>query len=267
MCKMFEMSNEDLAIRIADGEKELTLQLWLQVEKFIAVRAKSYFSACKLNGSISFEIDDLIQEAYFAMLAAVKYFNPELGSYISILDYCLKTAFAKVTGRMTSKQQNDGLKYSFSGDIPVSDENDETLINSIPSSENIEENVIDSIYNQQLHMALEKALGMLSSEQELILKSLYFENLTIKDLADMRGCTRANISDQKIKGLKALKENQSINGLEKFLGENIDYYKKVSVTEFKSTGTSAVEKTVLKREELTAKWLKKHYKITAKKDE
>lgn len=74
---MSELSNEELAMRIAAGEKVLKLQLWQQLEKLIKIKANKFYYACSLNGVARFEEDDLIQEAYFAMLKAVEYYNQD----------------------------------------------------------------------------------------------------------------------------------------------------------------------------------------------
>lgn len=67
---MSELSNEELAMRIAAGEKNLTLQLWKQIENFVKAQAIKYYVCCDIDGTASFEVDDLIQEAYFALIQA-----------------------------------------------------------------------------------------------------------------------------------------------------------------------------------------------------
>ena len=73
------MSNEELAIRIQQGEEYLIPQLWEQVVKFIAMKAREYISHKGQQGlPCSGEETDLTNQAYFGFLEAVKSFNQDL---------------------------------------------------------------------------------------------------------------------------------------------------------------------------------------------
>ena len=68
-----ELSNETLALRIQQGEVELIPQLWEQVVKFIAMKAREYISHKEQQGLLcSGEEADLTNQAYFGFLEAVK---------------------------------------------------------------------------------------------------------------------------------------------------------------------------------------------------
>ena len=82
---MSELSNEELAMRIAAGEKNLTLQLWQQIENFVKAQAIKYYVCCDIDGTASFEVDDLIQEAYFALIQAIEYFPNRNALHTSLL--------------------------------------------------------------------------------------------------------------------------------------------------------------------------------------
>lgn len=262
---MSELSNEELAMRIAAGEEKLKLQLWQQLEKLIKIKANRFYYACSINSVARFEEDDLVQESYFAMLKAVEYYNQDSGyAFTTYLHYTLKIAFAEVAGTRRPKQRNDGIKYSVSTDAPLNDESDETYADIIPSNTDVESDVIEKLSNKELHNALEAALKTLTKTQEKILRGIFYDNMTMEQLAKVASCTHQNISLEKNKALKKLYQERKENNLEAFLEERTNYYQKVSVKEFKNSGVSVVEKIVLKREELVNKWLKKHYNISKK---
>lgn len=84
------MNNEELANNIQNGNKELIIVLWEQVERFIRLKADERATAIN-NRDIA---DDLYQSGYFALLNAVKSFDDSRGmNFLSYLKYHLKTEF------------------------------------------------------------------------------------------------------------------------------------------------------------------------------
>lgn len=263
---MSELSNEELAVQIVAGEEKLKLQLWQQLEKLIKIKANKFYYACSINGVARFEENDLIQEAYFAMLKAVEYYNQDSGyAFTTYLNYTLKIAFAEVAGTRRPKQRNDGIKYSVSADVPLNNESDETFAEVIPSNTDVEADVIENVSNQELHNALEAALKTLTKTQEKILRGIFYDNMTMEQLAETASCTHQNISLEKGKALEKLYRERKENNLENFLEARTNYHQKMGLKEFKNSGVSVVEKIVLKREKLATEWLRKHYNISEKK--
>lgn len=79
------MTNEELAILIQQGNKELCTQLWERVRKLIVMLIEKYTKNWVLPNDIDKE--DLLQCGYFVMLAAVKAYDPnkkyKFSSYLS----------------------------------------------------------------------------------------------------------------------------------------------------------------------------------------
>ena len=95
---MSELSNEELAMRIKNGEKELLPTLWEQVKNLIAWKAQRYFNHCSTLGTLHYELDDLIQESYFAMLQAIEYYEPGECCFNTYLGLCIKTSLQVLQG-------------------------------------------------------------------------------------------------------------------------------------------------------------------------
>ena len=79
------MTNEQLVARIQAGENtaENMLQLWQQTKAYIYKVAKKYSGYA--------EMDDLMQEGYLGLNAAVEHYKPDQGTkFISYLTFWLK---------------------------------------------------------------------------------------------------------------------------------------------------------------------------------
>ncbi|NCA78075.1 MAG: hypothetical protein EOM90_17250 [Alphaproteobacteria bacterium] len=74
------MSNEELAAAIQNGHTELLSELWDNTYKLLRMlitrQYKSYAQRLKPAGS---ELDDFLQEGYFALKDAVKAYKPDNG--------------------------------------------------------------------------------------------------------------------------------------------------------------------------------------------
>ena len=94
-----QLTNEELAIRIQQGEEELIPQLWEQVVLFIAMKARAYI-AHKIQSGLHCdgEESDLVNQAYFGFLTAIRAFDPNAGGFLGILDLAIKTSFSEAGG-------------------------------------------------------------------------------------------------------------------------------------------------------------------------
>ncbi|MBR0281374.1 MAG: sigma-70 family RNA polymerase sigma factor [Oscillibacter sp.] len=255
-----KQTNEELAAAIRAGQKELLPQLWNQVERFVVRQASRVMT---LSGGFGggAEFEDLYQSGYLALVAAVEGYDPERGmSFIGYLAFTLKTAFAEVGGIRNARQANDALRHAGSLDAPVGDDDgDATLADMIPAAAPEPEDLaVESLYIRQLHDALEAAMRDLSHPQRDILRRRYYGGQTQATIAAALGCTGAGVSEQERAALDRLYRARTVNGLSEFLETHTNYYQAVGPGTFQRTGTSAVEKIVLKREQLAQKWLRAH---------
>ena len=132
-----QLSNEDLAIRIQAGENDLISQLWDQVYRFIRQQARIHMRITNnaYGGAVGYEEDDLVQQSYFALLRAVKYYKADAGaSFITILAYTLKRAFSNVRGRV-----GDAMSRAVSGDVPAFPDDAVTTVLDILPDTDLEE--------------------------------------------------------------------------------------------------------------------------------
>ncbi len=77
------MTNEELAIKIQNGESHLIAELWEQVKGIIyrRVSREMVFDSKKNRAAtIGVTKEDLYQEGYFALVDAINYYAPEKGA-------------------------------------------------------------------------------------------------------------------------------------------------------------------------------------------
>lgn len=243
------MTNEDLATLIRGGKRERLPELWEQVEKFAAHQARRRFLLSAGFGGVEFE--DLYNSGYIALAAAVDTYDPDRGkSFISWFALALETAFAEAGGYRSRKQARDPLHHAGSLDAPLGDdENNGMLGESIEDADSAEafQNAEKLIWNEQLHAAIEKALGELPERHSSTLRRRFYQEQTLDEIADAENVTKEAVRQWQLKGLQELRRRRD---LRQFVEERTPYYLRVGVSEFHRTGESAVERIVFKRERL-----------------
>ena len=242
------MTNEELAIKIKNGEKELTEELWNSIRRLIAKKAIAYFIGS--SDHCGNEIDDYIQSGYFAMIDAVNAFKPETGyKFTTFLYFHLKNRFREITGKRTSKK--DPLNDSISLDSKLDDTKDgDTLIDIVPAARDEIEEIEDKIWNEQLNKALEKALKDLNKDEETIIRLEFFSNISLKAISELKNIPYDEIFKKRKKAFDTLRKNNYKTRLEAFIDLNTDFFKGNGLSTFNSTNTRGIERTVIKRDYL-----------------
>lgn len=247
------MSNEELVAAIQAGETERIPQLWENVEKLVcwlANRTLAAISAVNLCRGI--EAGDLINSGYFALLAAIKTYDPSQGQFASWLRLYLKTAFAETTGYRTEKQRNDLLCRALSLDTPLEDENGDVIgdLQADPAADVPFENVDDAIYRRQLHQVLDETIERLPAVQAEIIRRHYWEQQTLEEIGAVVGKSTERVRQLEERAIRTLRTPPHIENLEVFLERQTPYYLHVGPQEFQRTHTSATEKIVMLRERI-----------------
>lgn len=248
------MSNEELAVLIAQGRDDLRPQLWEQVTPFIRQQARRTIRLTGGYGGV--DADDLTQSGYEALLSAITSFDPDKGmSFIGWLELHLRTAFAEVGGYRA--KHRDPLNDCASLDAPLpggDDEADTTFLDTIADESDAYAEVEERLYNDELHEVLDKAIGCLPPHRAEIMRAAYWDGKTQAAIARERGISDQLVSAHIRRGLGELSRGRPARGLRAFLENETDYYAHVGKRAFGTTHTSAVEKMVLRRERLAEQW-------------
>lgn len=112
-------TNEELVKAIREGREDLIPELWEQVVPFIKYMAGKRIKNIPEEKKDLF--DDMVNEAYFVFLGAVKSYEETGSLFITFFKFYLKNAFTNVLyGGRTQKRINDLLNTAISMDKPLS---------------------------------------------------------------------------------------------------------------------------------------------------
>jgi len=101
-------------------------------------------------------------------------------------------------------------------------------------------------YQEQLHAALERALGALEADEEAVIRARYYQGRTLEE-------TGPQARRLESRAFVKLRRPQVRRELEQFIEQRTPYYLRVGVQTFQNTGESAVERIFFKREQMREK--------------
>ena len=211
------------------------------------------------GGFGSCTVEDYTQAGFLALVGAVNDYDPEKGfEFTTFLHYHVKTEFANAAGIRSTKR--DALLFADSLDVPINDDkpDGETRLDSLKDPSDQFESVEQKIWLEELHTAIETALRMLSADQGDLIRRRYYDGCTLNDLASERGVSSETIRQREEIALQKLKRLSKKSGLEKFVDRQTQFYKTVSVEQFNTTHSSAVEELLFRRENLRKQYRDPH---------
>lgn len=253
------LTNEELAIAIQNGNKELIGQLWEQCKGFICQQALKWSRAWEQR--TDFDTDDLIQSGYIALYEAVRNFQADRGSFITLLSLYLKTEFSNVVGCRTAAQMKDPSNNAVSLDAPAYNDpdSDTTFGDTIPAPDMGFEAVEDALYNLHLSGVVREAVNSIPEQQSKGIDLYYLQGKTQKETAE-RLCVSGSRAQQVIKeGLKSLRKSQFMPLLLDLYFGSRNLYQGTGFASYKYSGTSSPEREAIYKEYIenqyrAAKW-------------
>ena len=246
------MSVDELAILVQQGREDLLPVLWDQVKGLIAYFANQFNRQwdCSKYG---IEVDDLIQEGYFAMLRTLEKHDPEKGSFNSLFAYDLRKAFQDAIGR-TDRKRGDLLNHclSLDAELDSSDSNSDSLYELVPDGYDYTGPVEHQIYLQELHNELEKALAELPEVEAAAIRAEYWEGLTREEIAEKQSLPVQEVKNNKQKALKKLRKRTK--ELEQYLDSYTPFYRHTGIGWYRQNNISSVEYNVFLRDRMERKY-------------
>lgn len=244
------MTNDELVALIQAGERDRLPELWEQVERFVASRANRLLHAMGDRAAAhGLEYNDLYNSGYFALVDAVERYDPAQGmQFIGLLALCLKSAFAEAGGWRTSKRDPLNSSKSLDARLKEDDEGSGAFGDFIPDPRAAQalQDVEEQQYQEQLHAALERALGALEADEEAVIRARYYQGRTLEE-------TGPQARKLESRAFVKLRRPQVRRELEQFIEQCTPYYLRVGVQTFQNTGESAVERILFMREQMREK--------------
>ena len=250
------MNLSELVIEIRNGRSDLLGELWNQVRDFVALMAIRRYIHVTDTGV---DVDDLIQQGYFAVLEAVRTYDPagEYG-FLSWLVRPLRTAFNDACGTRWERLRKDPIHYAESLDAPLDEDEDTTLTDFLQASDDVEEDVVEKVFREQLHDAEERLLSRLSKAGADVVRSSYFAGEQIPSIAKRYHVDADTMQSRRSYYLMQLRQaaRSTPEGkeLRRFIDDSTNFYYAVNPVGFARTHESAVEHLVLYRDRLEQKY-------------
>lgn len=248
------MTNEEWAAEIKAGRAGYG-ELWQQVQAFVRQQAARYLhqnaGLCVGAGVV---VDDLFQAGFLALCDAVNGYDASAGlSFVGYLAFHLKRHFREACGIRTAK--HDPLLQAARLDNPISDEDGAATLGEMTPDKRAEEEVQaaeDSLFQQQLHSAMKKAIDTLEPTQQETIRRRYWSRDSLETIAGHQGISRERVRQIEQKALRAMRKPQCTRLLRPFIDELRSGYawQGTGWTAFRQTGASSVERATEKTQDL-----------------
>ena len=221
-----QATNAALAALAASGNTFALGQLWEVNKGFIRRQLWQWYEKNKPvadNAGLSFE--DLVQEGYFAVDYAAKHYDPERGSFTTVLSYALMHQIRSATcgehyriietseGKRVQASANP-LNNCTSLDATLDSEDDgsSTLgdLQPDPAAAQAFQTAEDDLYTEELHAALEEALNKLTPRQADIIRRHYFGGKSFAEIAREDGTSTVAPRNHEVSAFIALRQNPAL---------------------------------------------------------
>lgn len=186
-----------LAQRIQQGDTEALPYLWEQVKGAALTVVKKY------GGAPSIDSDDLHQQAYFALLEAVKAYDAERGDFKPLFCFYVRNACGRAL--ILHRRRVEELCIL---DQPVGEDGDATLCDLLEDETLVPAQ--DQMELDELSGALRAALEELPERWRTVLIEHDIHGVPFKIIARRLGCSQQNAQRLRACAIRRLKTNNNL---------------------------------------------------------
>ena len=221
------MTNEQLAWNVQNGNRAALTDLWSAVRPLLFSLAWKFYSRqgkerCSSHGVT---LEDLQQEAFFALCDAVQAYKPEKGyqltTYLSRATENRFRACMGIQGKADALNHADRLERPIPGDEEQREQGD-----SIPDEK--AEAALFAVDERQerehFHNVLEQALGELSVVQEAVLRHRFTQRHTRQQTAQALHITPQEVRREEARALQLLRGKPAVLHLREEALETAAYH-------------------------------------------
>lgn len=207
------MTNEQLALNVQNGNRAALTELWGAVRPLLFSLAWRFYQKqgkerCSSHGVT---LEDLQQEAFFALCDAVQAYKPEKGyqltTYLSRATENRFRACMGIQGKADALNHADRLERPIPGDEEQREQGD-----SIPDEK--AEAALFAVDERQerehFHNVLEQALGELSVVQSAVLRHRFTQQHTRRQTAEALHITAEAVRREEARALQLLRGKPSV---------------------------------------------------------
>ena len=210
-----QMTNEEIAVRINNGQTEWIPELWDRVRKLVAKFSNSYYTRhyelCKRSGVTD---EDLMQEAYFGFIKAIQAYPPESGNmFTSYLNFPIQSCFVAITGQRTSKSRKEPLNHAASLDTPVPDTDDGVTLKDTLQDENTYIDFERIELTDMQKIVREELAQLKDAKQQEFITGHYLHEESYQSIANKNGISRERVRQIINDGLRKLRISKRLKTL------------------------------------------------------
>lgn len=221
------MENERLALLSQQGERQALGKLWEGLRPLLFSLAWKFYQKqgkerCSFHG---ITLEDLQQEAFFALWDAVQAYKPEKGYQLTTyLHYATENRFRAcmgIQGKLDALNHADRLERPIPGDDEGREQGD-----VIPDEQAEREllNVDEKAEQAHFHNVLEQALGELSVVQGAVLRHRFTRKYTRQQTAETLHITPQQVRREEARALQLLRRKPSVLCLREEILETAAYH-------------------------------------------
>ena len=208
------MTNEELARRIQQVERDLLLQLWEQVQRYAHDRAYKWFRAT--NGRGGQTVQDLEQEAFLALLEALEGWSEEAGPFLPWYSLRLKAAFTAATMQRTKRDMKYPLESALSLDASLLDGEDDPFILADVVADPRAEQDMENLEEIERQESVRRVVNSLPEDQRRVIVLRFFHGLTREQVAQRLRLTKTRANAIEQKALRVLRHPSRSKNLRQF---------------------------------------------------
>lgn len=163
-----------IAAAVQNGELDV-LTLWAAVRGYAYRKARRWAAALEYRSGQ--DVEDLMQEAFLAMLRAVGLWEQYKGmGFIGVYELTLRDGFSRACGCRTKREAEDPLRSALSLDMPVGEDGEEAgTLGSLVPDESAERPFL-GIEQQELADAVQESLQSLPENlREAMIDAFWYD--------------------------------------------------------------------------------------------
>jgi RNA polymerase sigma factor (sigma-70 family) len=205
------MTNEELAIKIKNGEYALMANLWEQLKQYAIKRMTGlYYRHYKRCISLGVALDDLEQEAFLGIHAAVYKYEVEHGAkFLTYADYHIKNQFY-VAAKLRKDKMSSHTETSLEDTIAKSKDGKDVKLEDYLIDTSAEDEIygfIELDYQGELRKAINKTLRCLLENQRDTAFACFGRGLSYSEYAQQKGVSRQSVHESGKRTLAKLRAN------------------------------------------------------------
>ena len=197
------MTNEEHVVLYQQGDKKALDKLLENNDKLIYKVASKFYS----DKTSSIEFDDLLQEGRIGFILACSKYDIEYINSTKFITYAFYWIYQKIHRFITTHNTNEEISLN----TPVSEENQDELINSIESHSDEIKDREEELYLSELRLELEAVMDKYNTLNEREILKLYYgwdtDELSIDQIADIFETSSSEVKNIKARAIKKLRNS------------------------------------------------------------